>query len=70
MAVGLDLQELLAVAVDSVAPEASIQQAGPPIRIAGNSCIGIFHTTLWNFLEDSTAPIASTQEQSKPSQVC
>ena len=38
----LDLQELLVVAVDSVAPEASIQQAGPLIRIAGNRCIGIF----------------------------
>jgi len=38
----LDLQELLVVAVDSVAPEASIQQAGSLIRIAGNRCIGMF----------------------------
>jgi len=28
IAIGLDLQELLVVAVDSVAPEASTQQAG------------------------------------------
>jgi len=38
----LNLQEVLVVAVDSVAPEASIQQAGSLIRIAGISCIGIF----------------------------
>jgi len=42
VAIGLDLQGLLVAAVDSVAPEASIQQAGPLIRIAGNRCIGIF----------------------------
>jgi len=51
----LDLQGLLVVAADSVAPEALIQQAGPLIRIAGNSCIGIyFHTTLWKILLENS----------------
>jgi len=41
-------QELLVVAVDSELLEASIQQARSLVRIAGNSCIGIFfHSTLW-----------------------
>jgi len=38
----LDIQGLAVVAVDSVAPEASIQQAGPLIGIAGNRCVGVF----------------------------
>ena len=51
---------LQAIAVDLVLLTASIQQAASIHRIAGNSCIGIFHTTLWNFLEDSTASVGST----------
>jgi len=43
----VDLQGLLVVAVDSVALEASIHQAGSLIRIASNSCIGILHAALW-----------------------
>jgi len=69
----LDLQELLVVTLDSVPLAASIQQPRSLIRIAGTSCIGIFHATLWNFLEAFsrriTAPVASILERPRTSKV-
>jgi len=73
VAIGLDLKELLVVAVDSVPLAASIQQPGSLIRIAGNRRIGIFPYISVEIPLDSTASIGPTGPIGPPrlpSKVC